>query len=225
MEREANLDNAGGAERWNEPFNRLTIGYTPDEVRKHGGVLRAMCHRAEASMVSSPLAMHVPFSDFSAVAAILKGTKWEVDQPLCVFRPLTVRPKDWGGCEARNPDHEAYLHFLQEARKMGFFMLSVADLKDKYEWIVGPEFQADEVFHNGELTVQYLLALVQLATVTISAPGFMGHMSRALFTPTVTIFGGYENSALYFSNPNGYRETNYDCGNTCGLDRKSFLRF
>jgi ADP-heptose:LPS heptosyltransferase len=115
-----------------------------------------------------------------------------------VYRPLVDRPSDWTGCNARNPDHAAYAALFRSIRDQ-FFVVSVADLKPNYEWIVGERVEVDAVVHAGELEFEALAALISLSGLVFCSPGFAAVLAQAVATPVACIFGGYERSAFFFA--------------------------
>jgi len=115
-------------------------------------------------------------------------------KPILIYRPLVVRT-EWEGCEVRNPDPVAYHAIFQSIRDR-FFVISIADLVPRFEWIVSKPIKADLEFHRGELTIETMAALFQHAALVYSPSGFAPHLAHAVGTPVVAIFGGYESSMM-----------------------------
>ncbi len=114
-----------------------------------------------------------------------------------LYRPLVDRPSDWTGCNARNPDHEAYLALFNSIRDQ-FFVVSVADLVPNQEWIVGHRIEADAECHAGELEFETLAAVTSMAAIVFCSPGFAAVLAQAVGAPVATVFGGYERSSFFF---------------------------
>jgi ADP-heptose:LPS heptosyltransferase len=105
-----------------------------------------------------------------------------------VIRPVTAR-SEWPNV-ARNC-HSDYIKqaslLLKEA---GYTVVSIADLEYGKEVLIGDEPYSDVKFHNGELSVKEIIALVNEACVVVSAVGFMAPMTMALGIPYICILGG-----------------------------------
>jgi len=157
----------------------MRISYPPDMVRQHRGVLAAMS--AQVGVAVGDFRMPVPWSH---------GLDLPEDKPVLAFRPLVERT-EWGGCRNRNPDIDSYLRLFDSIRDR-FFVVSVADLEDKQEWMVHREIGVDLTLHKGELSFQRLAALWRDASMVMSSPGFGVVLAQAVETPVVAVFGGYE---------------------------------
>ena len=106
--------------------------------------------------------------------------------------------KEWTGGLTRNPDEPQYAELYEMLRER-FFVVSVADLVANVEWTVGPASRADVCFHRGELDVETLFGLAKRSALMFGAPGFITVMGQAVGTPTITIFGGYEDASSFSS--------------------------
>lgn len=168
---------------------RIAISYAPELVRQHGSVLAAMA--AHCDVPVGDFSLPVPDAWKRAADAVIAKT----DKPLMIYRPLVER-KEWGGCRNRNPEYSAYA-FLFEAIRDRFHVVSVADLEAGKEWMVGDCIEADQEFHAGELSFEILAALMHRAALSYSAPGFATVLAQAVGTPSITVFGGYENSQSF----------------------------
>src|SRR3546814_9509704 len=73
-----------------------------------------------------------------------------------------------------------------------FFVVSIADLQDGAEWIVGNRVNADIQMHRGELDFETIAALTKKAGLMFSSPGFAVILAQSVGTPRVCVFGGYE---------------------------------
>jgi hypothetical protein len=174
----------------------LRIDYPPAEVRRHGSVMAAMCAAAGTDAATADFRLPVPPHWRAKASAWLD--RWNPDRPLMLYRPLVDRPADWGGCNARNPDHAAYAALFRSIRDR-FFVVSIADLIPGKEWIVGERIEADAKCHAGELEFETLAALTAMSALVYCSPGFAGVLAQAVGTPVAMIFGGYERSAFFFA--------------------------
>jgi len=119
------------------------------------------------------------------------------ERPWMVYRPLVARP-EWRGSMARNADPGDYAALFDEIRDK-FFVVSVADLAEGQEWIVGPEAKADLSFHRGELTFEALAALFEMSDLVFTSSGFAAVLGPAVGTPTISVIGGYEDPRCHDS--------------------------
>ncbi|MGB3042455.1 MAG: hypothetical protein WBB98_04645 [Xanthobacteraceae bacterium] len=170
----------------------ITVNYPPADVRRFGSVMAAMCAGSGADIKAADFRLPVP-DEWRAKARSLVKT----DRPILVYRPLVDRPSDWGGCKARNPDHDAYAELFNSIRDR-FYVVSVADLVPGKEWVVGHPVKADVEFHRGELEFETLAGLVAEAALVYCSPGFAGVLAQAVGTPVAMVFGGYERSRFFF---------------------------
>lgn len=111
-----------------------------------------------------------------------------VEGKYVVVRPATVR-SEWRA-DTRNPDSSYIDIAAHEAHRRGYKVVSVADLSDNAEWIVGYEPYADVRYHKGELPVEQLLALVKGATAVIGGIGWIVPACLAAKVPAWIICGG-----------------------------------
>jgi hypothetical protein len=110
-------------------------------------------------------------------------------RPIALVRPATLR-REWLA-PSRNPRPE----YIQEAIDIliarGFCVVSVADCDGTAEWFEGKEPGGMTFkFHQGELNVDRLLALVQHSAVVVGGPGWILPAALAAQTPLFVIFGG-----------------------------------
>lgn len=171
----------------------ISISYPPEEVRRHGSVMAAMCAATGADIESADFRLPVP----EAWREKARGLIGNPAKPILLYRPLVDRPSDWGGCNARNPDHDAYAELFASIRDR-FYVVSVADLVPGKEWIVGHRIEDDAKFHAGELDFETLAGLTSLSAMVFCSPGFAGVLGQAAGAPVSMIFGGYERSAFFF---------------------------
>lgn len=174
----------------------VTVNYPPAEVRRHGSVMAAMCAATKTDAASADFRLPIPPAWRAKASVWLE--KWNPDRPIMLYRPLVDRPSDWGGCNARNPDHAAYAELFRSIRDR-FFVVSVADLAPGKEWIVGERVEPDAKCHAGELEFETLAALTSMSAIVFCSPGFAGVMAQAVGTPVAMTFGGYERSQFFFA--------------------------
>lgn len=105
-----------------------------------------------------------------------------------VVRPATVR-SEWRA-DTRNPDPEYIYRAAWEARLRGYKVISVADLQQGQEWLVGELPQAHVQYHKGELPVEQLLSLVANASAVIGGIGWLVPAALAAKVPAWIICGG-----------------------------------
>lgn len=105
-----------------------------------------------------------------------------------VVRPGTVRA-EWRA-DSRNPLPE-YVDRACRALSSRFRIVSIADLADGAEWLVGPAPYAHERYHSGELTIEQLLGLVAGAAGVIGGVGWLVPAAVAYRVPMLLIYGGW----------------------------------
>lgn len=169
---------------------RLAISYRPEQVRRVGSVLGAMCETAGVDAARADFRLPVPEAWRARARQVVKTAR-----PILLYRPLVER-REWGGCPTRNPDHAAYAH-LARALSDRFFVVSVADLVPGQEWMVGEPLRRDLAFHCGELPFETLAGLVSISAMVLSSPGFAVVLAQAVGTPVACVFGGYESSRSF----------------------------
>lgn len=174
----------------------VQVWYPPAEVRSTGSVLAAMCKAAECDAATADFRLPVPAAWRAKAQAWVD--RWHPTKPIMIYRPLVDRPSDWTGCNARNPDHEAYAALFDAIRDR-FFVVSVADLVPGKEWMVGLGCEADAICHKGELEFETLAALTAMSGLVFCSPGFAAVLAQAVGTPVACVFGGYEKSSFFFA--------------------------
>jgi hypothetical protein len=107
-----------------------------------------------------------------------------------VVRPATVR-SEWRA-DTRNPEPDYILVAAADAKARGYKVISVADLVDGVEWMVGTGAGpfADVQYHKGELPVEQLLSLVANAAAVIGGIGWLVPAALAARVPAWIICGG-----------------------------------
>jgi len=169
-----------------------SCGYFFGDGSERGSVLGALARSCGVPI--GDFRMSIDPSWLKAANAVAK--KFKTTKPIMIFRPLIER-HGMRGVAARNPDHAAYATIFKSLRDH-YFVVSVADIKDDEEWIVGETCDADATFNHGELNVETIAALVSMAALVFCSPGFMTIMAQAVGTKSICVFGGYE-SAKSFS--------------------------
>jgi hypothetical protein len=112
-----------------------------------------------------------------------------VDGRYAVIRPATLR-SEWKAT-SRNPNPDYICEAAEELRKKGITVVSVADLEDGKEWIVGEEPYSDIKFHKGELNVKQLLSLVENSWLVVGGVGWIVPACIAYNVESWIIYGGY----------------------------------
>jgi hypothetical protein len=105
-----------------------------------------------------------------------------------VVRPATVRG-EWRA-DTRNPDPSYIGLAALKAAELGYKVISVADLQEGQEWMVGFPPIADVEYHKGELPVEQLLSLVANASAVIGGIGWLVPAALAAKVPAWIICGG-----------------------------------
>jgi hypothetical protein len=159
-------------------------------------VLEAMCLTCGVDFASADYSLYVPEAWGVEWRKSSAYAQWrESGKPLMVYRPLIMRT-EWRGSGARNADPISYAKMLASIRDE-FFVISVADLVPSREFIVGPKFEADVQFHEGQLTFETLATLFKDANVIFTSSGFAAILGPAVGTPVINIVGGYEHAGAH----------------------------
>lgn len=111
------------------------------------------------------------------------------DKPIAVIRPATIR-KEWPAA-SRNPDPKYLYQASVKLREAGFFIVSICDLEEGKEWLLGEAPVADIQFHKGELNVRELLGLVRGSSVVVGGHGWLTHAALSYKKPMFIIAGGF----------------------------------
>lgn len=176
------------------------IWYRPEEVRRHGSVLAAMCKNSGCDYLSADFRLPVPSDWRDELCRVFDWTA--IQKPLAIYRPLCTRP-EWGGHDRRNPDPEAFRQLFERIRSR-FYWVSVADLCVGREWLVGPQpqvaidgYSVDLKLHHGDLDSRQMSALFAAAKLVFTPGGFPVILGQAVETPVIAIMGGYEDHRSY----------------------------
>ena len=173
--------------------NRLKIWYDSADIRETGSVLGAMMKFVGLSMEDADFSFPVPEEWRNKARKLIQS--WGTTKPILFYRPLVVR-REWKNCNARNPNRLAYLTLINEIRSE-FFVVSIADANLVDEKIVSHKIPADVSYHRGELDFPMLAALTAESSLVFASPGFVVPLARAIGTPVICVFGGYENSSSF----------------------------
>jgi hypothetical protein len=125
-----------------------------------------------------------------SLPAILTTAPWgprPTSRPLAIIRPPTVR-REWRN-DSRNCDPSALAQISRFLMRTHHVM-SVADLQDGEEWLVGPPPPAHVHRHRGEIRMMELLDLCRDAAVLVGPPGWLAPFGIASRTPTFIVLGG-----------------------------------
>lgn len=155
------------------PSEVITVFYGPDELR-HGSIIDAM------TMQFGKIATVFDLPSFG-------DSPVKADKPIAIIRPATVR-REWAN-PARNPDPKYLADAARELRKH-FYVVSLADLEEGEEWLVGEAPEADLQLHAGELSLTEMLSLVEHAEVIVSGVGWPLPVAVCYQTPVFIIQGG-----------------------------------
>lgn len=108
--------------------------------------------------------------------------------PYVVVRPVTLRT-EWLAA-SRNPDPVYVAEASAEAARRGYTVISVADLEPGKEFIRGAPPPAHLEYHQGQLDVMQLLALVAGASAVIGGIGWIVPACIAAKVPAWVVCGG-----------------------------------
>jgi hypothetical protein len=146
-------------------------------------VARGIVRSIERRLPLRRAPLHFDLPDFRAFEPGLG-----VGRPLAVVRPVTVRA-EWRN-EARNPLPE-YIAAIAQTLAQTHTVVSVADIADGAEWLVGEAPPATVRYHKGELDVRALLGLVQVADIVVGGVGWIVPAGIAAGVKTFVVHGGH----------------------------------
>jgi ADP-heptose:LPS heptosyltransferase/SAM-dependent methyltransferase len=180
----------GQGSRGRQPANaeELRITYTPDMTRRAGSLLAAQF--VSAGLKTEKPDFSLPVKDeWRKAAKDLLSKHNKAGLPVMVYRPIVLN-KVWE-CPSRSPDPVAYAKLYQAIRSR-FFTISICDLTNSGEHIVGEEQDADLKLHKGELDFETLAGLFAEADLVFANPGFAPILAQAVGTPNIVVYGGNE---------------------------------
>lgn len=105
-----------------------------------------------------------------------------------IIRPVTLRKERQE--IARNCKPQYINEIAQYLLDQGYHVISIADVDDENEWIVGNCPPASQYFHRGELNVTDMLGAIQNASVVTGPVGWIVPAAVATTTPTWIVCGG-----------------------------------
>jgi len=171
------------------PVNRnyAKITYDPARIKACGSILAAQFNSIGRAMPARPnFSLPVPHAWRQwAREAVGSGVR----KPILVYRPIVLN--DVWKAEARAPDPTLYSAIFRTIRDQ-YHVVSVANLGDAGEYIVGENQDADSNFNRGELDFETMAGLFAEATMTFTCPGFAPVLSQAVGTRTVIVYGANE---------------------------------
>lgn len=170
----------------------VRMRYNAQTVHQHGSILAAQYACAGLQMPERPdFSIPVPQMWRDHAREFLVRVK----KPLMVYRPLTLNKLFH--CEQRLPNVNAYAALFNSIRD-DYHVVSVCNLGNYGEHIVGPEMHADVKLHHGELSFEELVGLYAEADLAFTCAGFAPVLAQAVGTRCVVVYGGHE----------GYKTTN-----------------
>jgi len=157
----------------------LDLSYDAKNLSK-GSIIKAMESRAGFSLATTDFSL----SSYGGLPEAIKNN----GMPVALIRPVTIR-SEWKNT-ARAPLPEYIVKTSTELRDRGYWVVSVADLEEGKEWMVGDEPYADQKFYHGELGISELMGLTEGASVVVGGVGWIVPACIALQTPLFCILGG-----------------------------------
>lgn len=179
--------NTPGLEPWGR--ENIRISYDPRSTKVNGSLMASQFASARLKMPAQADFSLPVKPEWRAAAKALLAKHNPAGKPVMIYRPITLN-KLWE-CPARSPDPEAYAKLYQAVRDR-FFVVSVCNLGDNGEYIVGPEQGADLKLHRGEAPFETLAGLFAEARLVFANPGMAPILSQAVGTPVVCVYGGHE---------------------------------
>lgn len=164
----------------------LRLRYNATTVHEHGSILAAQYACVGRKMPVRPdFSLPVPQAWRDAVRKRLRVSS----SPLMVYRPLVLNKLFH--CDQRLPDVDAYAELFKSIRDT-YRVVSVCNLGDYGEHIVGPEMDADVKLHYGQLSFEELVGLYAEADLAFTCAGFAPVLAQAVGTRCVVVYGGHE---------------------------------
>ena len=173
------------------------LGKMPKGIADYGSVLGTMANICGVQMVGD---FRLPIAPAwreraEAVLARLKPTK-----PILIYRPqIAISEANRLSAQAkiaRNPDAEVY-RALYAAIRDRYFVISLADVTQNVERLIGEQIEPDAAFHAGELNIEEIAALVSMSAMVLCSPGFMAVLAQAVGARSVCVFGGFEDARSF----------------------------
>ena len=163
----------------------------PKGIKDYGSVLGTM-----ANVCGVPVGdFRMPIAPAWSAKADAVLDRLRPTKSLMIYRPLIAISEanrlSAQAKVARNPDVDAYYALISTIRDR-YFVISLADVNDGVERLIGPQITADAEFHHGELDFETMAALTASADLAFSSPCFMTVLAQAVGTPLICLFGGFE---------------------------------
>jgi hypothetical protein len=167
----------------------LRMTYDKTQIIRHGSILAAQFACAGLKMPERPdFSLPVPEAWRNAARKLIAG--WQMGgKPLLIYRPIVLN-NTWL-CPSRSPDPVAYAALFAEIRER-FFVVSIANIAEGKEWIVGQEQEVDVKLHRDELDFETMVGLYAESALVFANPGNCTVFAQAIGTPSITVFGGNE---------------------------------
>ncbi|WP_027037890.1 methyltransferase domain-containing protein [Mesorhizobium ciceri] len=163
------------------------IGYDHAQTKRHGTLLNAMFGSVGLKVPERPdFSLPVKQEWRNEAKALIGDTG---GKPVMIYRPIVINAT-WP-CPSRSPDPVAYAA-LYRSIKDRFFTVSVCDLTQKGEEIVGEEQDADLKLHRGEADFETLAGMFAEAALVFGNAGFTPILAQAVGTPNICVYGGNE---------------------------------
>jgi SAM-dependent methyltransferase len=201
--------NGEGNRKPSRQFDRK-IGYDHAATKRHGTLLAAMFGSVGLALPERPdFSLPVKWEWRQSAWALMDKLGHPMDvshagnkqfatvngKPLMIYRPIVINGT-WP-CPSRSPDAAAYAALYGAIREK-FFTVSVCDLTQKGEEIVGGEQPADLKLHRGEAAFETLAGLFAEAALVFGNAGFTPILAQAVGTPNIVVYGG--NESFRFTN-------------------------
>lgn len=165
---------------------QVRLRYNAATVHRHGSILAAQYACADMRMPEQPDFSLPVMTEWREAARTIVGNS---SKPIMVYRPLVLN--NLFHCEQRLPDVKTYAALCESIRD-DYFVVSVCNLGNYGERIVGPEPDANLKLHHGELPFEELVGLYAEADLAFTCAGFAPVLAQAVGTPTVVVYGGHE---------------------------------
>lgn len=164
----------------------MKITYNASEIHRCGSILAAQYACVGLRMPERPNFSLPVRREWRQCARERVGA---VSKPLLVYRPIVLN-NVWKA-EARAPDPDSYATIFRSIRDR-YHVVSIANLGDAGESIVGDVQDADTSFNHGELDFETMVGLFAEAELTFACPGMAPVLSQAVGTRTVVVYGANE---------------------------------
>jgi hypothetical protein len=169
----------------------------PKGVKDYGSVLGTMANVCGVPVVGD---FRMPIAPEWSAKADAVLDRLNPTKRLMIYRPpVAISEANRVSAQAkiaRNPDLDAY-HALVSAIRDRYFVISLADMTQVSERLIGPQIEADVEFHHGELDFETMAALTESADLVFTSPCFMTVLAQAVSAPMICVFGGFESKESF----------------------------